>query len=119
MSSAWRDEFMAFGRIDLPVDLIDQRVKFLVVPHRIVLRSARAIPGIEIIRRIEQRRDDRADRQIEMAAGGIVEPDRLDRRAQVALHIEPFLQHRLDRLRPQLEARHVAHQKIEPVNAVG
>ena len=88
IASAWRDELMALGGIDLAVDLIDQRIKFLVVPERIVLRPARAVPGIEIVRRIEQRRDDRADRQIEIAARGIVEPDQLDRRAQVALDIE-------------------------------
>ena len=35
------------------------------------------------------------------------------------LDVESFLQHRLDRLRPQLEARHVAHQEIEPLDAVG
>src|SRR5207237_6125573 len=61
----------------------------------------------------------RTDRQIEMAVLGVVEPYGLDDGAQVALNIQGFLQHRLNRLRPKLKARHVAHQKIEPLNAVG
>src|SRR5437763_234041 len=43
----------ALGGIDLAVDLVDQIVEFLIVPERIILRPAGAIPRIEIIRRHE------------------------------------------------------------------
>src|SRR5207249_10368476 len=42
-------------------------------------------------------------RSIEIAALGVVKPDRLDNRAQFALDVEGLLQHCLDRLRPQLK----------------
>ena len=54
-----------------------------------------------------------------MAAGSVVEPHRFDDGAQVALDVEPFLQHRLDGLRPELEAGDVADQEIESFEAVG
>ncbi len=54
-----------------------------------------------------------------MPAGDVVEPHRFDDRAQVALDVEPLLQHRLDRLRPELEAGDVAHQEIQALDAVG
>ena len=42
-----------------------------------------------------------------------------DDRAQVALDIERFLQHRLDRLRPELEAGDVADQEVQPLMPFG
>src|SRR5436305_1291822 len=93
-------EVLAFIGIDLAVDLVDESVELFVVPEPVILRPAGAVPGVEVIRRVQQGRDDRTDRQIEMAVLGVVEPYGLDDGAQVALNIQSFLQHRLNRLRP-------------------
>jgi hypothetical protein len=50
---------------------------------------------------------------------GLVEPDRRLHHAQVALDVEVLLQHGLDRDRPQLEGRDVAHDEVEILEAVG
>src|SRR6516162_3859301 len=54
-----------------------------------------------------------------MPARGIVEPYRFYDGAQIALDIEPFLQHGLDRLRPELETGDVAHHEIQSLEATG
>ena len=54
-----------------------------------------------------------------MPAQRIVEPHRLDDGSQIALDIEPLLQHRLDRLRPELKAGDIADHEIQPFDAVG
>ena len=112
------DQRQAFAGIYLPVDLIRQRLKVLIVPERIVLRTIFAVPGIEIVRRIEQGRHDGSDRQVVVAALGVVEPHRFNNRAQIALDIERLLQHSLDGLRPEFEGRNVANQVIQPLDAL-
>ena len=54
-----------------------------------------------------------------MSAGGIVEPHRLHHRTQIALHTDVLLQHRLNRLRPQLERGDITNHEVEAFDAVG
>src|SRR5207302_9209479 len=100
-------------------DLIQQGVEFGVVPGRVVLGAASPVPGVEIIRGVEQGRYDGPDSQIVMPGGDIVEPYRFYDCTQVALDIEALLQHCLDGLRPELEAGDVAHHEIQTLDPVG
>lgn len=68
------DQRLAFGWLHLPVDLQQEVVERFVVPERMVLRTIGTVPGAEVIRRVEQRRDDDAQSKIEIACLGVVEP---------------------------------------------
>ena len=68
------DQRQALGGIDFPIDLRRQRLEFLVVPERVVLRAVLAVPGVEIVGGIDQGRHDGPDRQVEMPARGVFEP---------------------------------------------
>src|ERR1041385_6178944 len=51
-------QILSLLRIELAVNLVDQRVELLVVPEAVILRSAGLVPSIEVVRRVEQGRDD-------------------------------------------------------------
>src|SRR5262249_4002580 len=69
------DQRQAFVWVDFAVDLVDQIIEFLVVPERVILRTALTVPGVEVIRGIEQSRHDCADREVVIPVYRIVEPD--------------------------------------------
>src|SRR5439155_968050 len=58
--------------VQLALDLVGEVVEAGVRPVRVVLRAVLAVPGAEVVGRIHQRRDDRADTQIEVAAADFV-----------------------------------------------
>src|SRR3954463_1569784 len=113
------DQILSLLGIDFLVDLSRQVLEFLVVPLRIVLRSILAVPGVEVVGGIEQCRYEAPDRQVVIAARTIGEPYRIDYRAQIAFDAERFFEHRLDRLRPELEDRKLADHEVQAFDPAG
>src|SRR5437660_4259608 len=105
--------------VQLAIDLGDQLLERGVVPLRVVLGSVRAVPRVEVVRRVDQRRDDRADAQVEIAALRLLEKGGdLDRPA-LGLDVERLLEHRLDRDRPQLPAGALPDDEVDVPEAGG
>jgi hypothetical protein len=96
--------------------LIHHFVKVGIVPERVVLRPIGAVPGVEVIGRVEQSRDDGADRQIVIAGRRVTEPNRFNNRPQVGLNTR-LLQHRLDGLAKELVMVEIPHHEIQGAHA--
>src|ERR1700722_17335247 len=60
-------------RVDLGVDLGQQGIELVVAPEAVILRTVLLVPGVEVVRRVEQGRDHGADREIEVAGLDVVE----------------------------------------------
>ena len=54
-----------------------------------------------------------------MPLAAIGEPYRIDHRAQIAFDAERFFEHRLDRLRPELEDRELADHEVQALDPAG
>src|SRR5437879_4485276 len=67
------DEGSSPAVVQLAIDLGDQPLERGVVPLRVVLWSVFAVPRVEVVRRVDQCRDDRADAQVEIAALRLLE----------------------------------------------
>ena len=99
------NEGFAPGQVQFMVDLVHQLVELLVVPFRVVLRAIRDIPRVKVVRRIEQRGDNSADRYIKIARLGFVEPHRCLHRAHIGFDVEIFFEHGLEGNGPQFVVR--------------
>src|SRR5262249_4502951 len=65
---------LALVLIELLLDARGEVVEGLVDPAPVVLGAVLAVPGREDVGRVHQRGDDRADREVEVAGRGLVEP---------------------------------------------
>ena len=90
-----------------------------VEPLGVVLRTVLAVPGVEVVRGIDQRRHDGTDGEVEFPRQSLVEPHRHLHRTQVGLDVQDFPQHGLHGHRPELEAGRLADHEIHVLDAVG
>src|SRR5438552_8689421 len=79
----------------------------------------RSVPRVEVVRRVDQRRDDRADAQVEIAALRLLEKGGDLDRPELGLDVERLLEYRLDSDRPQLPAGALPDDEVDVPEAGG
>src|SRR5438309_2322887 len=113
------DEGSSPALVQLAIDPGDQPLERGVVPLRVVLWSVFAVPRVEVVRRVDQCRDDRADAQVEITALRLLEKGGDLDRPELRLDVERLLEHRLDRNRPELPAGALPDDEVDVPEAGG
>src|SRR5256712_9347238 len=82
--------------VHLAPDLTREVVEGRVGPVGVVLGAVLAVPGAEVVGRVHERRDDRADPEVEVAGRRFLEPLGDLHGPEIGLDVERLLEHRLD-----------------------
>src|SRR5437870_5851213 len=112
------DQVLAFGIVQLAVNLRQECLERWVVPLRVVLGAILAIPGPEVIRWVDKHGCLNVDGDVKGAPLRFPEPHRRLDGAQVRLDAD-VLEHLLHGGSPSLERRRIADHKVDPFEALG
>ena len=112
------NERLALRRIALAVDLWHEGLEGGIVPMRVILGTVVRIPGMKIIRGIEQGRHNGANCQIKVLCLGFVKPDGHLHGPPVRLDLECLFEHGLNGIGPELKDGNFADHEVDILEAL-